>query len=119
MRGHYVHAASVRMGADADAGAPGAAVTLELCGNWHHEPPCPLAPHHTRPERNGAEVDLRIVFAVEPAREVEVRCRIDKALASGSLTGPDGVRTDWFLQDSHAAALSAAESEQAKRIAAT
>ena len=119
MLGHFVHAASVRMDPDADAGAPGAAVTLELCGSWSHEPPCPLAPHHTSPERNGAAVDLRIVFAVEPAREAEVRRRIDRALASGSLTGPDGVRTNWSLRDSHAGVLSAAESEQAKRIATT
>ncbi len=119
MRGHYVHAASVRMDPDADPGAPGAAITLELCGSWDHEPPCPLAPHHTSPERNGGTVDLRIVFAVEPAREGEVRRRIDKALDSGTLTGPDGVRTNWSLQDSHAAVLSATEREQAKRIATT
>ena len=119
MLGHYVHAASVRMDPDADPRAPGAAVTLELCGSWNHEPPCPLAPHHTSPERNGAVVDLRIVFAVEPAREVEVRRRIDKALASNSLIGPDGVGTNWSLGDSHPGVLSDAESEQAKRIAAT
>ena len=29
---------------DADVRAPGAAVTVVLCGHWDHEPPCPLAP---------------------------------------------------------------------------
>ena len=30
---------------DADVQAPGAAVTVALCGHWEHEPPGPLAPH--------------------------------------------------------------------------
>lgn len=119
MRGHYVHAASVHMDPSADLGAPGAAVTLELCGSWDHVPPCPLAPHHTSPERNGRCVELRIVFAAEPALESEVRRRIGIALASGSLTGPDGVTTRWSLQGSNAAVLRDAEREQAIRIAAT
>ena len=32
MRGLYVHAASLRMEPGADPAAPGAAITLELCG---------------------------------------------------------------------------------------
>ena len=117
MRGHYVHTASLRMDPNADPGAPGAAITLELCGSWEHVPPCPLAPHHTSPERNGGAVDLRIVFAVEPTRESEVRGLIEKALASGSLTGPDGVTTRWSVLGTKAGVLTAAERGQAKRIA--
>lgn len=64
-------------------------------------------------------MELRIVFAAEPAQEGEVRRRIDKALASGSLTGPDGVTTRWSLQGSNAAVLRDAEREHATRIAAT
>ena len=112
-----MHTASLRMDPKADPGAPGAAITLELCGSWEHVPPCPLAPHHTSPERHGGTVDLRIVFAVEPVRESEVRARIEKALASGYLTGPDGVRTHWSVLGTTAGVLSAAEREQAKRIA--
>lgn len=118
MRGLYVHAASLRMEPDADPAAPGAAITLELCGSWDHVPPCPLAPHHTSHERNGDAMELRIVFAAEPAQEGEVRRRIDKALASGSLTGPAGT-TSWSLQGSNAAVLSGAERAHAKRIATT
>jgi hypothetical protein len=118
MRGHYVHAASLRMDADADHGAPGAAITLELCGSWDHVPPCPLAPHHTSPEWNGNDVELRIVFAAEPAEEGEVRARISKALESGSLTGPGGVTTHWSLLGTRPGVLSDAEREHAKRIAA-
>jgi hypothetical protein len=119
MRGYYVHAASLRMDPNADRGAPGAAITLELCGSWDHVPPCPLAPHYTSPERNGDgdRVELRIVFAAEPQQEGEVRRRIERALASGFLTGPDGVTTRWSLQGTKAGILSEAELDHAKRIA--
>jgi len=119
MRGHYVHTASLRMDADADHRAPGAAITLELCGSWDHVPPCPLAPHHTSHERNGRDVELRIVFATEPDHEGEVRARIGKALASGSLTGPDGTTTCWSLVGTKTGVLSAGELDHARRIAAS
>jgi hypothetical protein len=105
------------MGPAADPGAPGAAITLELCGSWEHVPPCPLAPHHTSHERNGDALELRIVFAAEPAQEAEVRRRIDKALAAGSLTGPDGTTTLWSLRVARAGVLSGGELDHAKRIA--
>lgn len=112
-----MHAASLRMDADADHRAPGAAITVELCGSWDHVPPCPLAPHHTSPEWNGNDVQLRIVFAADPAQEGEVRLRIDKALASGFLTGPDGTTTRWSVLGTEAGVLSDAEREHAQRIA--
>ncbi|WP_426227078.1 hypothetical protein [Pseudarthrobacter sp. DSP2-3-2b1] len=119
MREPYVHEASLVMDAEGDPGAPGAAITVELCGSWEHTPPCPLAPHHTSHQRAGDEVALRVVFAAEPEAESEVRRRIDSALAAGSLTGPDGVRTDWSLRGSAAGVLTTAERGQAERIAAT
>jgi hypothetical protein len=118
MRGQYVHQASLLMATGSDPEAPGAAITLELCGSWEHEPPCPLAPHHTGHARDGKEVRLRVVFAAEPAKENEVRRRIEKALAAGSLTGPGGVKTNWTFRESGPAELSEAEREQARRIAA-
>jgi hypothetical protein len=107
------------MGPDDDAGAPGAAVTLELCGSWEHRPPCPLAPHHTQPERNGETVVLRVVFATEPENEPEVRRRIDRALDGGSVTGPDGRTSHWDFLDGRAAVPSDSEAAQARRIAGT
>jgi hypothetical protein len=107
------------MDPNADPGAPGAAITLELCGSWDHVPPCPLAPHHTSPERNGDGVELRIVFAAEPQQEGEVRRRIERALASGFLTDPDGVTTRWAVLGTKAGIPSEAELDHAKRIAAT
>ena len=63
MRHAFAHDAVLDMDPDADIRAPGAAVTVELCGHWDHEPPCPLAPHHTAVERTGRDVRLRILFA--------------------------------------------------------
>ena len=41
------HRARVRLAEGADRAAPGGAVTPALCGAWDHEPPCPIAQHHT------------------------------------------------------------------------
>ena len=73
VRAPFAHEAVLRMGADADVSAPGAAITVALCGHWEHDPPCPLAPHHTAAERVDDEVHVGTLFAVEPAREAGVR----------------------------------------------
>jgi hypothetical protein len=51
----FAHDAVVELAADGDDRAPGGAITVALCGSWSHEPPCPLAPHHTAAERSGRE----------------------------------------------------------------
>jgi hypothetical protein len=98
VRQAFVHDAVVTMEAGGDERAPGAAVTAALCGHWEHEPPCPLAPHHTGAERRGDQVRLRVLFAAVPADEAGVRRLIDTALARASLTGPDGVTSRWRLR---------------------
>jgi hypothetical protein len=85
------------MDPDGDDRAPGGAITLALCGSWSHEPPCPLAPHHTRADRTGAELTLRVLFAATPADEGHVRRLIDRALDTGWGDDPGGVRTTWRL----------------------
>ncbi|MGR6319441.1 hypothetical protein Q2K19_28700 [Micromonospora soli] len=97
MREGYAHQAVLEMAPDADERAPGAAVTVALCGHWEHEPPCPVAAHHTRAERAGDRVRLWILFATEPHREAGVREEIDRALACGELVGPEGGTTRWRL----------------------
>ncbi|MBA3905528.1 MAG: hypothetical protein H0X35_02405 [Pseudonocardiales bacterium] len=82
MRHAYAHDAVLDLAPDADMNAPGAAITTALCGHWEHEPPCPLAPHHTGARRDGPNVCLRILFATEPDREAEVRQRIGRALTA-------------------------------------
>ena len=80
MREAYAHDAVLIMEPDADIRAAGAAITVALCGHWKHEPPCPLAAHHTAARREGDRVRLRILFATEPARLAEVRTKIAEAL---------------------------------------
>src|SRR5829696_110145 len=90
MRQVYAQDAVVRMGPTDDPDAIGAAVTVALCGHWEHDPPCPLAPHATRAERNGGQVQVRTLFATGANLEMEVRRRIDHALTSGSQQAPTG-----------------------------
>ncbi len=105
------------MESGADVRAPGAAITVALCGHWQHQPPCPLAPHHTRSTRAGGDVHLRTLFAVEPALESDVRQRIGTALAGGELVGPDGEVTHWQLHTSRPSAVLPDETEHARRLA--
>jgi hypothetical protein len=111
----YAHDAVVRMAPDADIRAVGAAVTVALCGHWEHPPPCPLAAHHTRADRVDDEVRVRILFATEPDREIEVRQRIAAALAGGHLDGPDGP-TVWHLDHDGAGTIEPDEADHAARL---
>ncbi len=92
------HDAVVTVEPDGSPNAPGGAITVALCGNWDHSPPCPLAPHFIDKQVDGPAVRLRILFAAEPADEQRVRDSIGEALATGQLTGPDGKLTVWQLK---------------------
>ena len=86
------------MAADGDIRAPGGAITVALCGHWDHEPPCPLAEHHTTAERVGDEVRLRIAFQTEPEREARgPRARSKRRSPRGRLAGPDGRESRWQI----------------------
>jgi hypothetical protein len=117
MHGLFVQEATLRLGAKARTGAPGAAITTALCGSWEHPPPCPLAAHYTAVQQDGGTVTLRTIFAADPLREGEVRRRIDDALSHGSQAGPDGIVSQWTLVGSRAGELTTAEREHALRIA--
>lgn len=119
MRQSFAHEAVLTMAEEADLAAPGAAVTLALCGSWDHEPPCPLAPHHTSAVRMDRKVRVRTLFATEPARESEVRALVERALASGSLVRPDGVATGWELDNARPQAVAADEHDHARRLVQT
>jgi len=96
------------MAPDADVRAPGAKITSGLCGHWEHEPPCPLAPHHTSAHRQDADVQVRTLFPVDAAREAEVRQRIDEALMQDPR---------WRMLSSAADAVAPEEKEQVLRLA--
>src|SRR6185369_11268136 len=108
--------ATLALGPDGDLNAPGAAITVALCGSWEHEPPCPLAAHHTRAARTGEDVQLRILFAADPADEEVVRQRIADALRAGHLAGPDGTVTTWQLRQDHPTPVAPAEADHANRL---
>ena len=103
----FAHDAVLAMAPSGDDRAPGGAITVALCGSWEHEPPCPLAPHHTHVERAGDEVRLRILFASEPDDERRVRELIDGALARADA---------WRLVSSGASPVQPAEAGHAERL---
>jgi len=117
MRTAFAHEATIALGPDGDINAPGAAITVALCGSWEHQPPCPLAAHHTRAARAGDDVALRILFAAEPADEATVRQRIADALRTGHLQGPDGSVTSWQLRQENPAPVAPSEADHASRLA--
>jgi hypothetical protein len=112
----FAHDAVVTMGAGGDVGAPGAAITVAVCGHWKHEPPCPLAPHHTAAERDGDVVRLRVLFAADPSDEPGVRRRIDDALASSRLETPDGAIALWRLVSSEVGDVRPDEADHGRRL---
>lgn len=116
MRDAFAHVAVLDMDSDADTRAPGAAITVALCGHWEHEPPCPVAPHHNHTEWVDGGVRVRTLFVAEPHREAEVRRRIEAALAGGQLRGANDVTTRWRLLSSEPSAVSARETAHAQRL---
>jgi hypothetical protein len=118
-RAAYAHDAAVILDPGGDSRAPGGAITVALCGHWDHEPPCPLAPHHTDATPSDDDtLRLRVLFAAEPEDEGRVRELITRALSSGRLTGPDGQVTRWMVKSSGAGSVRPDEIEHAARLVA-
>jgi hypothetical protein len=68
------------------------------------------------PKRVGDELRLRILFAVEPEFEDEVRQRIDAALGSSKLVRPDGAETTWHLGSTQRGEVLDTELDHARRL---
>lgn len=120
MRQAYVQVAEVRLDVGTDTRALGGAVTLALCGAWEHEPPCPLAAHHTEVTLDDeGRHHVRVVFACEPADAERVRDLVNEALARGALTTPDGELVRWRLTAYGAGDLHGEESALADRLLAS
>ncbi|WP_131738742.1 hypothetical protein [Actinomadura roseirufa] len=115
MRQAFAHDAVLLMEPDSDVRAPGAAITVGLCGHWNHPPPCPLAPHWVEANRDGDEARVRVLFAAEPDAEQEVRDRIDRAL-SGRIQFPAGFAVQWRLIESRPSAVAPSESDTATHL---
>jgi hypothetical protein len=117
MRETFAHDAVLTLDDGGDERAPGGAITVALCGSWSHEPPCPLAPHHTGVHRSGDELTLRLLFAADPADEPRVRSLVDDVLARGWGDSPDGSRTTWRLVGSGRSPVRPEEETHARRLA--
>jgi hypothetical protein len=116
MRSAYVHDAVLDPDPKLDHRAPGGAVTLALCGSLDHEPPCPLAPHHTTVEAENDLLHVRVLFAVDPAQEPRVRALVEWALSAGEWAYPDGVVSHWQVVSSSAGEIRDDETEHAERL---
>ena len=116
MRTTFVHEARVALDEGGDDRAPGAAVTLELCGSWDHPGPCPVAPHHTAVRPEGADVVVRVLFACRADDEDAVRASVVEGLLRGELVGPDGVRTRWTVRAHHADTVRPEEEAQSAAL---
>ena len=112
----FAQSAVVALPSGGDAAAPGAAITLALCGSWDHEPPCPLAPHHTAARQAGAALRVRVLFAADPRRERAVRQRIAHALAIGAARDPGGRMVRWKLLQTDAAGLTPRDRQRGRRL---
>jgi len=117
VRETFAHDAVLVLDDDGDERAPGGAVTVALCGSWSHEPPCPLAPHHTRVHRTGAELTLRVLFAAEPQDEPRVRRLVHNVLSRGWGDSPEGVRSAWELVEEGPSPVAFEEEAHARRLA--
>ena len=112
----FAHDAVLALMHGGDDRAPGGAITVALCGSWTHEPPCPLAPHHTGVHRDGDEVTLRVLFAASPDDEARVRALIDEALDRGAGADPEGARTSWRLLRTGPSPVRPEERDHAERL---
>ena len=119
MRTAFVHDALLDPAPALDHRAPGGAVTLALCGSLEHEPPCPVAAHHTTVEVEGSQLRVRVLFAAEATAESRVRALVEGALAGGEWTYPDGVVSTWTLVSSNPDEVRASEREHADRLIAS
>jgi hypothetical protein len=105
----FVFEALLRLNEGTDPGAPGAAVTVELCGQVDHEGGCRW-PHNNElcPADDGP--NFRTIFIAPAAEEREVRDRIERALRS---------RSGWSVADCGSRALLPEEQSLAARLANT
>ena len=117
MRRAFVHEATLQLASGADSGAPGAAVTQELCGSWQHEGACRW-PHHTAAtHRPDSTLSVRTVFVATPEEEAVIRARIGKALAGATSGPPD--RPSWSMLSEGRADLRVDEIALGERLART
>lgn len=91
----YVQTAELELTGSPDEQAPGAAITVKLCGHWDHAGPCRW-PHHTSVVTTDDATQVRTRFLAVADDEAAVRQQLSEALGAGELAGPEGTVT-WSL----------------------
>lgn len=103
----YVLEAELELAEGCDPAAVGAAVTVELCGDWEHEGPCTW-PHNSDIDASIHPALFRTIYVAGADEETEVRRRIEQSLGNGS---------GWTLVDVRCRAVAEHERELADRLA--
>jgi hypothetical protein len=78
----FVVEAEISLGEECDPAAPGAAVTLALCGRIKHKGPCRW-PHNSAIEAGRTPALFRTIFVCDPHEEMDVRMQIEAGLRAG------------------------------------
>ncbi len=108
-RSPFVIEAVLRLNDGTDPGAPGAAVTTELCGHWEHEGDCRW-PHNSELVPEDEAPNFRTLFIATPDEERDVRARIERALRTGQ---------GWSVGDCGSRELHPEEQSLAARLSST
>ncbi len=95
---------------DTDPAAPGAAVTVALCGHWEHEGPCRWPHNNAIATGGGGTARFRTLFVADGADEQAVRGLIAGALADAA---------GWSVTSSGARPVAASEHDLARALLAT
>ena len=101
-----MHQAELLLDEDTDPAAPGAAVTVALCGHWEHEGPCRW-PHSNAIDADRAPARFRTLFVADAGEEQAIR-----ELIVGALTGAAG----WSVSANGPRAVDATERGLARRL---
>ena len=105
----FVHQAELLLATGTDPAAPGAAVTVALCGHWEHEGPCRW-PHNSAISAERGAARFRTLFVADAADELTVRDLIVGALATAA---------GWSVRSSAARPVDSSERELAERLLST
>ena len=106
----FVQEAELLLADDTDPAAPGAAVTVALCGYWEHEGPCRWPHNNAIAAERGTTARFRTLFVADGAEEQAVRDLIVAALAHA---------TGWTVTSNAARPVAESEHDLARWLLTT
>ena len=99
---NFQHSYDLRLASGGDKQAPGAAITVGLCGHWDHEGPCRWPHHSTVTHLQADDFRLTVDVTCKVHERSQVLDRLRQAILGGELVGPDGRLTRWKLLGTNA-----------------